>query len=159
MTFWFFNERDYNNVTDALEEYCAAKKDKGKRKAFAELKKFLMDFFGKKLHKYMGTNLLLVPSYSDSMDLQSGAGELSKDYHCIVVMANACTALRNKSGNRKKERVGFLSLPAKNQTDRAEVIEMYYKDGCRVNCKNGCMGKIISIDFEKAHQYPTGTRL
>lgn len=106
--FLVFNERDYNNVADALEEYCAAKRDKGKRKAFAELKKFLMDFFGKKLHKYMGTNLLLVPSYSDSMDLQSGAGELSKDYHCIVVMANACTALRNKSGNRKKRAGWFL---------------------------------------------------
>lgn len=103
----------------------------------------------KMFHKYMGTNLLLVPAYTESMDLQSAAGELSRDYNCIVVVANACSALKKNCQNGEGKRIGFISLPAKMNTDRKESINMYFQDKCVETCQKCCAGKIISIDFNR----------
>lgn len=109
----------------------------------------------KMFHKQIGTNLLLVPSFSRSMDLASGAEELAKDFHCIVVVANACAALEGERDAAEKRPIGFVSLPAKYHTNRTEEIMMYYRDECMETCQKICMGKMISIDFEKLCEYPT----
>ena len=59
----------------------------------------------KLFHKYMGTDFLIVPAYTDSMDLQSSAQELSKEYNCVVIVANACSAVEKPESNR----IGFLT--------------------------------------------------
>lgn len=108
--------------------------------------KDLLDENVKMFHKYMGTNILLVPAYTESMDLQSAAGELARDYHCIVVVANSCSAIQEK-------RIGFISLPAKNVSDRAELISMYCKEQCNEGCEQKCDGRIVTIDFTRSSDY------
>ena len=111
----------------------------------------------KMFHKYIGTNLLFVPAYTESMDLQSAAGELSRDYKCIVIVANACSAIKKSNKHDKKERIGFISLPAKNNSDRTEGIITYYQDGCRKGCCDYCGGKLISIIFDRESAFEFGT--
>ncbi len=110
----------------------------------------------KMFHKYIGTNLLFIPAYTDSMDLQSGAGELSRDYNCIVVVANACSALSHKSSCSEGKRIGFISLPAKKNKDRTEGIVAYHQDRCREACNYCCAGKLITIDFNQKGVFDFG---
>lgn len=98
----------------------------------------------KLFHKCIGTNILLVPAFSGSMDLKSSASELAADYHCIVVIANACSAL-----DKEKDKIGFITCPGKIETDRTNIVKMYLKNKCEEECEKRCRGKIVSIDFDK----------
>lgn len=101
-------------------------------------------------HKYIGTNLLIVPSYTKSMDLESCAENLSKDYNCVVAVVNACSALQKKENNT---RIGFITLPAKDKSDRAGVTIRYFRDECSEECEKRCKAKKITIDFERKRTY------
>lgn len=107
----------------------------------------------KLFHKYIQTNMLLIPAYSKSMDLLASAEELSKEYNCIVVVANACSALEEKKLEREEDRVGFITLPAKKGTDRSAIILRYYRNECREECASKCVGKKIIIDFSNSNMY------
>ena len=96
----------------------------------------------KLFHKYMDTNILIIPAYTASRDLYSSAESLSKDYHIIVVLANACSALE-----QDKEEIGFVTIPAKNKTARSNKTIIYTRKKCEDMCCGECMGKKIEIDF------------
>ena len=104
----------------------------------------------KLFHKYIGTNLLIVPAYTESMDLEASAENLSKEYNCVVAVANACSALRE---NPIKTRIGFITLPAKRKTDRDGLIIEYFRDECIEECEKKCKVKRITIDFERKNGY------
>ena len=106
----------------------------------------------KLFHKYMGTDFLIVPAYTDSMDLQSSAQELSKEYNCVVIVANACSAVEKPESNR----IGFLTLPAKAGSYREEIILRYCRDQCKNDCKDRCVGKKFIINFYDSHTYDSG---
>lgn len=110
----------------------------------------------KLFHKYIGTNILIIPAYSKSMDLRASAEELSQEYNCIVVLANACSAFGENNKNEKSRRIGFISFPAKCKTDRAGIVQEYSKDECMKECDRGCVGKKISVNFYHTRQYDTG---
>lgn len=57
----------------------------------------------KLFHKYIGTDILIVPAYTKSMDLQASAEELSKEYNCIVVVVNACSAIEDGTEKSKSD--------------------------------------------------------
>lgn len=94
-------------------------------------------------HKKIDTNILLVPAFSNSMDLKSSAKELAEDYHCIVVIANACSAIEEE-----KNKIGFITCPGKMGTERTSIVKMYLKNECKEECEKRCRGKIISVDFD-----------
>ena len=104
----------------------------------------------KLFHKIVGTNLLIVPAYTGSMDLESSAENLSREYNCIVVVVNACSALEKRKENA---RVGFITLPAKIESDRTGVTIQYYRNECASECEKACRAKKIIIDFEKKNTY------
>ena len=101
----------------------------------------------------MKTDLLIVPSYSNSMDLQGAAEDLSKEYNCVVAMVNACSAVEKSKTDKENMRVGFITLPAKKDTDRTEVTVRYYKNECVEKCSTQCVGKKITIDFLHRKKY------
>lgn len=103
----------------------------------------------KLFHKYIGTDILIVPAYTKSMDLQASAEELSKEYNCIVVVANACSAIED--GTEKKQ-IGFLTLPAKEKSTRTGITKKYFQDSCKQECEFQCIGKILTIDFYDVNQ-------
>lgn len=103
----------------------------------------------KLFHKYMGTDILIVPAYTKSMDLQASAEELSKEYNCIVVVVNACSAIEDGT---EKRQIGFLTLPAKEKSTRTNVTKKYFQNVCKQECEFKCIGKIITIDFYDINQ-------
>lgn len=108
----------------------------------------------KTFHKCAGTDILLVPAYSKSMDLMSSADNLSQEYLCIVVVANACSAL---SGDSKEgKRIGFLTMPAKNNSDRTNILKTYTQNECIKECNHKCVGKKITVDFYHTKEYEEG---
>lgn len=106
----------------------------------------------KLFHKCIGTNILVIPAYTESMDLQSSAEGLSVEYNCMVVVANACSAFGEKNSENSNRRIGFVSVPAKNKTDRTSVTKQYYKNNCTNECDCKCVGKVISVDFYNTEQ-------
>jgi predicted amidohydrolase len=107
----------------------------------------------KMFHKYIGTDILIIPSYTKSMDLQSSAEELSTEYNCVVVVANACSAFGEKNEKGINNRIGFISLPAKCGTDRTRITKKYCKNECVDECECKCIGKIIAVDFYHTEKY------
>ncbi|MBO5239625.1 MAG: hypothetical protein J6B50_12750 [Lachnospiraceae bacterium] len=110
----------------------------------------------KLFHKYINTDLLVAPAYTKSMDLMSAAEELSKDYKCIVAVANACSAIEEKEVLEDQEKIGFISIPAKKGSERSEILKFYFKDNCVKECENKCMGKAINIIFMDTQEYLGG---
>lgn len=108
----------------------------------------------KMFHKCIRTNILLVPAYSKSMDLKSSAETLAEEYNCIVVVANACSALSGAS--KEGKRIGFITVPAKNKSDRTKITKMYEQNECISECDKKCVGKKILIDFYHTENYTEG---
>ncbi|MEY8391883.1 carbon-nitrogen hydrolase family protein [Lachnospiraceae bacterium] len=111
----------------------------------------------KLFHKYMGTDLLIIPACTSSMDLQSSAENLSKEYNCVVVVANTCSALEGEREGDEANRIGFITLPAKNSTDRSNILRRYTRDVCAQECVHRCIGKKFIINFYQTKEYPEGT--
>lgn len=95
-------------------------------------------------HKFIGTSILIVPAFTKSMDLKSGAEDMSENYNCIVVMVNACSAVEDQTTERK---TGFLTIPAKKNTDRSKYTLEFCQGSCRQDCSAGCKGKIVTVNF------------
>ena len=70
------------------------------------------DLIGKEVklfHKCVGTDILIVPAYTKSIS----AEELSQEYNCVVVVANACSALEETKKIISNRIIGFVTLPVK----------------------------------------------
>lgn len=107
----------------------------------------------KMFHKYIGTDILIAPAYTRSSDLLSAGQHMSMDYNCVVVIANACSALED--GNLDKE-VGFVTLPMKNKNRRCSKVIPYFRNKCAKECSQQCVGKKIEIDFYNTEQDAEG---
>ena len=92
----------------------------------------------------MKTNILIVPAFTASGDLESSARNLSEEYNCIVVLANSCSALPVR---QKDQKIGFVSLPAKKETSRTSIVKYYKVGTCQKDCSNVCNGQLITIEF------------
>lgn len=104
-------------------------------------------------HKMVGTDILIIPAYTRSMDLQASAEELSQEYNCVVVVANACSALNKTNGEVLNRKIGFITLPAKKDAARSQIIVNYEQNNCLKDCEYKCSGKKISIDFYNTKKY------
>lgn len=98
----------------------------------------------KMFHKMMKTNILIVPAFTPSGDLESSARCLSEEYNCIVVLANSCSALPVPQRDKK---IGFVTLPAKRGSDRTTDVKYYKAGACQKECANICKGQLITIEF------------
>lgn len=110
----------------------------------------------KLFHKYIDTDILIVPAYTKSMDLQASAEEMSKEYNCIVVVANACSAFGDILKKNEERRIGFITLPAKQNTDRTNIVKKYVQNECIKECNCRCIGKKFVVDFYNTKQYKEG---
>lgn len=109
----------------------------------------------KLFHKMVGTDIIIIPAYTKSMDLKASAEELSQEYNCVVVVANACSALDKTKGTLNR-RIGFITLPAKKGTTRSRIIVEYEQNNCTKECEYKCSGKKILIDFYNTKNYTDG---
>lgn len=110
----------------------------------------------KLFHKHMGTDILFIPACTDSRDMLASAEELSKEYNCIVVLANTCSAFGQELLEHGDKMLSFITLPAKNGSTRAVVLRPYYSCGCCENCARGCTGMKVCVDFLHVEHYDSG---
>lgn len=101
------------------------------------------------LHACLETNFLIVPAFSESMDIYTGAEELAKKGKCIVILANACSAFYNKHKDKTRNELGFLVAPAKEGNSRSVYKKTYGNNLCRNKCKSLCNGILFSVNFVK----------
>lgn len=105
------------------------------------------------LWKLLKVNLLLVPAFSSSTDLESSAEALVSLNNMIVVLCNACSAVSNLDDGKKftktDKQIGFIALPGKRKSTRTAVMEYYYKKEACNNCEAVCMGHKAVINFNK----------
>lgn len=90
----------------------------------------------KKLH----ADIVILPSYTKSMDLQSNPEVLAARFQCITIMSNSCSAI---NGNENDNTIGFSCFPAKKRTRRISKVA-YYSQQCK-NCNNMCNYQILTI--------------
>lgn len=158
--FSYFKKTPYTFEEDGIEYKEFLDKSKNKEYHVLELDGFGRVGIGickdlvseeiKLFHKCIGTNLLIVPAYTKSMDLEASAENLSKEYNCVVAVVNACSALKK---DESRTRIGFITLPAKMKSDRAGVTIRYFRDECLKQCERNCKAKKITIDFERKNLY------
>lgn len=110
----------------------------------------------KMFHKHMGTDILFIPAYTNSEDMLTSAEELSKEYNCIVIVANTCSAFERKTLEDGSKRISFITIPAKSERARAVVLRQYYSCGHYENCVRGCTGVKICMNFLHTQQYDSG---
>ena len=106
--------------------------------------KDLMDDGVFQFHSIMETTILLVPMYSQSLELQRDAKSYSMKRQGIVVAANSCSAMDDTNNSRD---IGFVSLPAKKNNTNEFFIHKYDNKSCIKDCKSSCCGKYVELDF------------
>lgn len=106
------------------------------------------------LWKLLRVNLLLVPAFTSSTDLESSAEALVSLNNMIVVLCNACSAFSNLDEEQEfavlDKPIGFIALPGKKKLGkRTAVLEYYYKKESCDNCAKICTGYKVIINFDK----------
>ena len=96
------------------------------------------------MYKKLNINLLFVPAYSPSVDMDSEAHELAEQLGCVVIMLNSCGALKKKNCE-----IGYVCMPAKKGDSRSSFMKKIYRKECIDNCSNGCDGIFFEINFDR----------
>lgn len=100
--------------------------------------------------KMTSTDIFLVPSYTESMDLFSSAQNLASEYNIVSILCNSCSALWKKDKMLKEEdNIGFYTIPCKKNGDRDAIVQYYKIDENCKDCTDFCKGKILKIDFSQ----------
>lgn len=106
-------------------------------------------------HKYLKTDLLLVPAYSDSLKMKADAESLAKKYNCFTIFANSCAAYRKHWKNGEQRNIGFLTVPAKEKSSNDYCVREYCADACIQQCEERCIGKLFTLSFTDISIYGT----
>ena len=102
-----------------------------------------------------GGDLLLLPSFSPSLDLKTKAEDLAKSYVCSTVMCNTCSALkmdRVNWTNCEGKAVGFISIPGKMNTSNWCKTETYKTCDVCCQCKVNSCGWLITLHLDQLEQ-------
>lgn len=145
-----FEGREYRELLDddKNKEYSVLEIPRLGRIGIAICKDLKNEYI-KLFHKCIGTDILIVPACTNSMDLKSSAEEMAGGYNCIVLVANTCSA---RSFNETDKRIGFISLPAKRERDRTTLTIEYSQNECMDQCKQACSGRLLVLKFKQTER-------
>lgn len=87
-------------------------------------------------HKLMDTDILFVPAFSDSFQLKNDAKTMASKYNCLTVFANSCAAYCKHWSEDNGYDIGFVMLPAKEETSSSYYIKNYTAQKCYENCES-----------------------
>ena len=101
--------------------------------------------------KQIGTNLIIAPSYSSSLNMKGIAKNLASNYYCTTIMVNSCSAKFNDSSVNNRRNLGFVCQPLKNGTESDnKVIEYKFDKKCNL-CNYDCLGYTVEIMFNELY--------
>lgn len=98
--------------------------------------------------KILNVDILIIVSYSPSLDMKSASEELAKSCRCISVMCNSCSSISNGGGYK---RIGYIVIPVKQETYREYHTEFYTNEHCS-RCKI-CTGHRLNIKYDEINLY------
>lgn len=106
-------------------------------------------------------NFLLLPTYSNSMDVYAKSGGIASQEQCFVVGANSCSAL-NQSNivssqfylKHNLKEIAFITIPGKCKSGKRQSIDLPYKiDSNCQNCEKCCDLFMINMQFNDIIEY------
>lgn len=103
----------------------------------------------KNYFKILNVDIIIVVSYSPSLNMKSASEELAKANWCITIMCNSCSAINEEQNYNK--RIGYITLPAKKDTYSDYYTEFYTNERCN-KCKD-CEGHSINIIYNEVRLY------
>lgn len=111
------------------------------------------------LCKNLLADIILLPSYSDSLDLAPSANSLAELHNCITIMSNTCTAFVKSredcsATTLSNANIGFVSIPAIQGAARTSETIYYSRDDSCKNCLSNCIGKDFEFQFDEVDQKP-----
>ena len=102
-------------------------------------------------------HMIILPSFSPSLDMKSASDELASRYWCSTIMVNSCSALCSDDKKASKlffeeEKIGYISLPAKTKNERVYHNIFYrFSEKCQ-DCDTLCSGgKMIDFSFDSVN--------
>lgn len=104
-------------------------------------------------HKLIKTNILFVPAFSDSFQLENDAVSMASKYNCLTIFANSCAAYSAHWINDENYDIGFVMIPAKKDTRSDCYMEKYAAEKCLKFCDNCCNCKLFTLSFNKVRTY------
>lgn len=107
------------------------------------------------LHKYLKTDLLLVPAFSSSLKMKIDAQNLAEKYNCFTIFVNSCAAYREHWKDGEQKSIGFLTVPAKEKSSNDYCVREYCADVCIRQCEEKCIGKLFTLSFTDISAYGT----
>lgn len=108
--------------------------------------------------KELYSDMVIIPAFSNSNRLTKRKIETLALDHIIVVVCNACSALKDSKNAVNKLKAGeslpfcYICLPAKEPEDNAAVYHKVKIDKRCQECKIYCPGHIFTISFSECVQ-------
>lgn len=120
--------------------------------------------FGKMnaIGKLLENNIILMPTYSKSLDIETSASTKALEELCITFMSNSCSAFNYYHSveeyvndiNRYKRAIGAVIFPAKTKDgQRAMHIYNYCQDKQCINCHKSCSFFMVEMNFNESAFY------
>lgn len=111
-----------------------------------------------KIPEIFGADMILFPAFSPSLNIDTPGKNITTQFNCITVFANACAAFCinedrvNQDIKVKKKEIGFATVPAKNGT-KSHCNAQYYtfNDNC-LNCFGVCSPRILNISLGEIYE-------
>lgn len=147
-----FQDENYDDLYDAVEAYCCSKKDKGSGRAFAELKRYIVEFFK---HGYDTEKCFAVIKYIDEL-IEAEVPSYLLENHNIVSYSYMNKKYYDEIRIIPKRKDSFFSRKAAEMKERDESRFDFFRNTRKCVCSalDGEMINYMIWDKEKIEKYP-----
>lgn len=107
--------------------------------------------------KILESNLIIAPSFSESLNMDYLVKGLASNYFCTTIMANSCSARYDVQAIQNNKEIGFICQPAKRNR-RSDCEEIYYnfEQKCE-KCNYNCLGYSVTLNLNDVADYSNPT--
>ncbi len=99
--------------------------------------------------KIVGTNLIIAPAYTQSLNMKQIVKSLAANNICTTILVNSCSARYDANSIKKKKEIGFICQHLKNGTESDCKVVNYKFDGQCKECNFNCYGFLIEIKYDE----------
>jgi len=78
---------------------------------------------------------------------------MAENFNCITVFANSCSACFKKWKEHSTYNIGFITMPAKKETETACCTKNYGAEECYETCREKCSVKVFTLSFDEIDYY------
>ena len=99
--------------------------------------------------KIVGTNLIITPAYTQSLNMKQIAKSLAANNICTTILANSCSARYDLSCIKQEKEIGFICQHLKKGTESdCKVLNYKFDEQCQ-ECDFNCYGFLVEIKYDE----------